>query len=94
VGQLEFREWTSGGHLPHSKFVGLRSHKRAKVRRDMPSWDLILASGLLAWAFLCRYLRRSVATLTPSDKRQFRKCEGRLGLFLRVAGFGIGIHFQ
>src|SRR6202049_398280 len=35
VGQLEFVEWTSDGHLRHCKFVGLREDKKAKdVRRD------------------------------------------------------------
>jgi bifunctional non-homologous end joining protein LigD len=30
VGQFEFVEWTSDGHLRHSKFVGLRDDKKAK----------------------------------------------------------------
>src|SRR5271155_1419315 len=30
VGQFEFVEWTSDGHLRHSKFVGLREDKKAK----------------------------------------------------------------
>jgi len=29
VGQFEFVEWTSDGHLRHSKFVGLREDKKA-----------------------------------------------------------------
>jgi DNA ligase D-like protein (predicted ligase) len=34
VGQFEFVEWTSDGHLRHSKFMGLREDKKAKdVRR-------------------------------------------------------------
>jgi DNA ligase D-like protein (predicted ligase) len=35
VGQFEFLEWTSDGHLRHSKFVGLREDKKARdVRRE------------------------------------------------------------
>jgi len=35
VGQFEFVEWTSDGHLRHSKFVGLREDRKAKdVGRD------------------------------------------------------------
>jgi DNA ligase D-like protein (predicted ligase) len=35
VGQFEFVEWTSDGHLRHSRFVGLREDKEAKaVRRE------------------------------------------------------------
>ncbi len=30
VGEFEFVEWTSDGHLRHSKFVGLRDDKKAK----------------------------------------------------------------
>jgi DNA ligase D-like protein (predicted ligase) len=30
VGQFEFVEWTSDGHLRHSKFMGLREDKKAK----------------------------------------------------------------
>lgn len=30
VGQFEFTEWTPEGHLPHSRFVGVREDKRAK----------------------------------------------------------------
>jgi DNA ligase D-like protein (predicted ligase) len=30
VGQFEFVEWTSDGHLRHSKFVGVREDKKAK----------------------------------------------------------------
>jgi DNA ligase D-like protein (predicted ligase) len=30
VGQFEFVEWTSDGHLRHSKFIGLREDKKAK----------------------------------------------------------------
>ena len=30
VGQFEFVEWTSDGHLRHSKFVGLREDKKVK----------------------------------------------------------------
>ena len=30
VGQFEFVEWTSDGHLRHTKFVGLRDDKKAK----------------------------------------------------------------
>ena len=30
VGQFEFVEWTSDGHLRHSKFVGLREDRNAK----------------------------------------------------------------
>ena len=30
VGQFEFVEWTSEGHLRHSKFVGLREDKKPK----------------------------------------------------------------
>ena len=29
-GQFEFVEWTSDGHLRHSKFVGFRNDKKAK----------------------------------------------------------------
>ena len=31
VGQFEFVEWTSEGHLRHSKFVGLREDKKAET---------------------------------------------------------------
>src|ERR1700687_4993497 len=35
VGQFEFVEWTSEGHLRHSKFMGLREDRKAKnVRRE------------------------------------------------------------
>ena len=35
VGQFEFVEWTSDGHLRHSKFMGLREDKKAKdVERE------------------------------------------------------------
>ena len=35
VGQFEFVEWTSDGHLRHSKFMGLREDRKAKnVRRE------------------------------------------------------------
>jgi bifunctional non-homologous end joining protein LigD len=30
VGQFEFVEWTPDNHLRHSRFVGLRTHKKAK----------------------------------------------------------------
>jgi DNA ligase D-like protein (predicted ligase) len=30
VGQFEFVEWTSDGHLRHGKFIGLREDKKAK----------------------------------------------------------------
>jgi len=28
VAQIEFTEWTSDGHLKHSRFVGLRKDKK------------------------------------------------------------------
>jgi ATP-dependent DNA ligase len=31
VAQIEFTEWTPDGHLRHSKFVGLREDKDARV---------------------------------------------------------------
>ena len=31
VGQFEFVEWTDDGHLRHSRFVGLRSDKKARA---------------------------------------------------------------
>jgi ATP-dependent DNA ligase len=35
VGQFEFVEWTSDGHLRHSKSMGLREDRKAKnVRRE------------------------------------------------------------
>jgi bifunctional non-homologous end joining protein LigD len=35
VGQFEFVQWTSDGHLRLSKFMGLREDKKAKdVRRE------------------------------------------------------------
>ena len=35
VGQFEFVEWTSDGHLRHSRFVALRSDKEARaVKRE------------------------------------------------------------
>ena len=35
VGQFEFVEWTSDGHLRHCNFVGLRDDKKARdVRRE------------------------------------------------------------
>ena len=35
VGQFESLEWTGDNHLWHSKFVGLREHKKDRdVRRD------------------------------------------------------------
>ena len=35
VGQFEFVEWTGDNHLRHSKFIGLRTDKKAKdVRRE------------------------------------------------------------
>jgi bifunctional non-homologous end joining protein LigD len=35
VGQFEFVEWTGNNHLRHSKFVALRTDKKAKgVRRE------------------------------------------------------------
>ena len=35
VGQFEFVEWTSDGHLRHSKYVGLREDKKAAdVKRE------------------------------------------------------------
>ena len=30
VAQIEFLEWTAGGRLRHSKFVGLRDDKNAR----------------------------------------------------------------
>jgi bifunctional non-homologous end joining protein LigD len=30
AAQIEFTEWTSDGHLRHSKFVGLREDKEAR----------------------------------------------------------------
>jgi bifunctional non-homologous end joining protein LigD len=30
VAQIEFNEWMPGGHLRHSKFVGLREDKVAR----------------------------------------------------------------
>ncbi|HXV82676.1 MAG TPA: hypothetical protein VEG60_22665 [Candidatus Binatia bacterium] len=32
VAHIEFTEWTSDGHLRHSRFVGLREDK------DCPGW--------------------------------------------------------
>ncbi len=35
VGQFEFVEWTQDQHLRHSRFMGLREHKKAMdVRRE------------------------------------------------------------
>jgi ATP-dependent DNA ligase len=31
VAQIDFLEWTDGHHLRHSKFVGLREHKDARL---------------------------------------------------------------
>jgi ATP-dependent DNA ligase len=37
VGQFEFVEWTTEGHLRHSRFVGLREDKEARsVVREEP----------------------------------------------------------
>jgi DNA ligase D-like protein (predicted ligase) len=37
VAQIEFTEWTKGNHLRHSKFVGLRSDKKAtEVIKETP----------------------------------------------------------
>jgi ATP-dependent DNA ligase len=37
VAQFEFVEWTSDGHLRHSKFVGMREDKKAaEVQREGP----------------------------------------------------------
>jgi bifunctional non-homologous end joining protein LigD len=30
IAQIEFADWTMGGHLRHSKFVGLREDKEAR----------------------------------------------------------------
>ena len=30
VAQIEFTEWTPGGHLRHSRFIGLREDKEAR----------------------------------------------------------------
>ena len=38
VGQFEFLEWTGDNHLRHSKFIGLRSDKRAsEVIKELPA---------------------------------------------------------
>jgi ATP-dependent DNA ligase len=31
VAQIEFTEWTPNGHLRHSKFIGLRDDKNARI---------------------------------------------------------------
>lgn len=31
VAQIDFLEWTDGDHLRHSKFVGLREDKEARL---------------------------------------------------------------
>jgi bifunctional non-homologous end joining protein LigD len=37
VGQFEFVEWTTDGHLRHSRYVGLRDDKKpADVQREEP----------------------------------------------------------
>jgi hypothetical protein len=34
-GQLEFREWTPGDHLRHSRFVALRDTKATDLKRGI-----------------------------------------------------------
>src|SRR5437867_3273869 len=37
VAQFEFVEWTSDGHVRHSKYVGMREDKKAgEVQRERP----------------------------------------------------------
>jgi ATP-dependent DNA ligase len=35
VGQFEFVEWTSEGHLRHLRFIALRDDKKAREGRDL-----------------------------------------------------------
>lgn len=39
--RIEFTEWTKGNHLRHSRFVGLRSDKKAsEVVKEIPALAL------------------------------------------------------
>jgi DNA ligase D-like protein (predicted ligase) len=40
VAQIEFTEWTKGNHLRHSRFIGLRSDKKAsEVIKEIPDYQ-------------------------------------------------------